>query len=322
MACFAPLLLILTGLADVLAANSCDLRRVVGRDLTLPFIYAELRIFHTVRWTHNNNIVFYRQDGRVSTGNATDVSLTGSLSLRNLQLSSSGEYRVSVLDSNSSAVLTWSCRVRVMDKVPKPELSYSCDFPNSFAHFSCQVAKPQGVEFSWTVDGKPVTGMKQSLSISLAKVKAGTSFMCNVANGVSMEGSCVVQSVCQRSQLMPLGLYSFSLKTVQMVCAGGAGVFLLLLGIIIVLCCRRNHQRLQGAGDRGEIRMEYAPHRQEPGSNNDEIVLLSSDPQLLNVPQPEGPTASRLSLHPNAVEGQRPSPVPKPRTRSPQTVTV
>lgn len=332
MARFVPLLAgLLAGLlAALLPANGCDFRRAVGQDLTLPFIYAELQLSHAMRWTHNNNIVFYRQGGHVSTGNATDVSLTGSLTLRNLQLSSSGEYRVSVLDSNGlQAAVAWSCHVCVMDKVPKPELSYICDFPTSSVHLSCQVAKTQGVKFSWAVDGKPVTGKTQRLSISLAKVEAGTSFSCSVANAVSAEGSCVLRSVCQRSPLTPLGLYCFSLNTVQAVFAGGAGAVLLLLAVIVTLCCRRNHRRPQGAGDRGGVRMERVPHGQEPGSNEDyEIMLSSSNPQLQNgersslVPQPEGPTANSLSPHPKDGEGQRPSPVPKPRTKSPQKAAV
>lgn len=324
MACFAPLLVVLTGLADLLVVNGCDFYHSVGQDLTLPFIFDRLDQSHVVRWTHNNSILFYRQRGHISTGNATDVSLAGSLLLKDLQLSSSGDYRVIVLHPNDTQAAAWSRRVCVLDSVPKPDLSYLCDFSASSVTLNCQVAKAQGVEFSWLVDGKFSTTKTQTLRVSLAKVEAGMSVVCSVANKVSRESSGTVRPLCQRPPPTPSGPYCFSLKTVQAAFAGGAGLFVLLLSIIVILCCRRQRRRPLGEGGGGETRMRDLRNAHE---RDYEVMLAPKEPQLQNsehcyltVPQPQEPTANRLPPCPE--EGQRASPVPKPRTKSPQTANV
>lgn len=320
MASFVPLLVVLTGLA----VNGCDFYRGVGQDLTLPFIFDRLDLSHVVRWTHNKNILFYRQRGYVSIGNASDVSLAGSLLLKDLQLSSSGDYRVIVLHPNNTQAAAWSRRLCVLDSVPKPDLSYLCDFSASSVTLNCHVAKAQGVEFSWLVDGKFLTTKTQTLSISLAKVEVGMSFVCRVANIVSRESSATVRPLCQRSLPTPSSPYCFSLKTVQAVFAGGAALVVLLLSIIMILCCRHQRHRPRGEGDGGETRMRDLRNAEEMEY---EVMLMSKEHQLqnsehcyLNVPQPDDPTANRLPACPE--EGQRASPVPKPRTKSPQTANV
>lgn len=322
MACFVPLLAVLTGLAALPAVNGCDFYRGVGQDLTLPFIFDRLDLSHVVRWTHNKTIVFYRQQGYVSVGNATDVSLVGSLLLKDLQLSSSGEYKVIVLHPNNVQAAAWSRHVCVLDSVPKPDLSYLCDFSASSVALNCRVAKAQGLAFSWVVDGKFLTTKAQTLSVSLAKVEVGMSFMCSVANAVSRESSGTVRPLCQRSPPTPSGPYCFSLRTVQAVFAGGAGLLLLLLGIIVILCCCRQRRGERYGGESREMR--DLRNMQEMDR---EVTLSPKEPQLQNsehcyltVPQPEDPTPNRLPACPE--EGQRASPVPKPRTKSPQRANV
>lgn len=334
MACLPSLLVILIVSVDLLAVNGCDIYGTVGQDLVLPFIYDKLDRFHVLRWTYNKNIVFYKQQSRVSIGNATDVSPTGSLTLSNLQFSSSGDYQADVLDRNNKPVATWSRRVCVIDRVPKPQLSSLCDFPASALHLNCHVDKTQGVEFSWAIDGKFLTSeKKQKLSVSLTKMKAGMSFMCGVANAVSRENSDIVRHTCTSAAATQADHYCFRLQTVQAVFAGAAGLFLLLLTIIIItLCCRRQRQRPQGARDGEEFAMHNARNRQEPGSVNPdyETMLSSVQPQgqssdqnyYATVPQAEDKPVTRLSQHLVVEEGQRSSPVPKPRTKSPQMAKV
>lgn len=324
MARFVPLLVPLAGLVGVLSANRCDLLGAVGQVLTLPFIYEALDRSHVLRWTHNKTLVFYRQGGLVSVGNTTDVSLTGSLWLRDLQLSSSGEYQVNVLNRNT-LVGERVFRVCVMDRVPRPQLSYRCDLPASSVHLSCDVANPQWVEFSWAIDGNVLTSEKsQKLSVSL-KDKARKSFTCSVANKVSREDSGVVRPVCDGSPPTPPGLYCFSIKTVQAVFVGGAGLVLLLLAIIITLCCRRQRHRPHQTGDRREYRMQDARKAQE---TEYETMLSPETPQPRDpepysaIPQPEDSSENRLSCQTVAKDGQGASPVPKPRTKSPQTASI
>lgn len=333
MACLPSLLVLLIGSVDLLAVNGCDIYGTVGQDLVLPFVYNGLNQSHVLRWTHNKKIVFYRQLGRVSIGNATDVSVNGSLTLNNLQFSSSGDYQVDVLDRKNKPVAKWSHRVCVIDRVPKPQLSSVCDFPASTLRLNCHVAETQGVEFSWAIDGKFLTGEKRrELSVSLMKMKAGMSFMCSVANAVSRENSDIVRHACTSSPATQAGNYCFRLQTVQAVFAGGAGLLLLLLIIIITLCCRRQRYRPLEARDGEEVRMRNTRTTQEPSSVNPdyETMLSSVKPQgqsseqhyYSTVPQPEDKPENRLSPHPVAEGGERYSPVPKPRTKSPQTANM
>lgn len=332
MACLAPLLVLLMGSADLLAVNGCHIYGAVGQDLVLPFTYTQLDLSHVLRWTHNKTIVFNREQSRVFVGKATDVSASGSLMLNDLQFSSSGDYQADVLNRNNKPVTTWSGRVCVLARVPKPQLSSVCNFPTSALCLNCHVAQTQGVEFSWTVDGKFLTNeTKPKLIFPLAKVKAGMSFMCSAANVVSSENSDIVRHTCS-SPATQADHYCFRLQSVQAVFAGGAGLVLLLLTIIITLCCRLQRQRPQGTRDAEEFRMRKARNVQKPGSVNldYETMLSPEEPQgqsseqryYSTIPEREDKTANRLSHHPVAEEDKRSSPVPKPRTKIPQTANA
>lgn len=330
MTCLASILVILIGSTDLLAVDGCDIYSTVGQDLVVPFIYEKLDLSHVLRWTHNNTIVFYRQRSRVTIGKAKDLSSTGSLTLNNLQFSSSGDYQVVVLNSTNQLVAKWSRRVCVIEKVGKPQLSSLCDFSASALLLNCHVAKTEGVEFSWAIDGKFLSEKQQQLSVSLEKMKAGMSFVCSAANAVSRANSDIVRHACTSSQARQTDNYCFSLQTVQAVFAGGAGLVLLLFTIIITLCCRRQRQSSQRARDVEKFRKRNARTVQEPGSATPdyEIMLSSVKPQGQSsvqdysiVPQPGDRTANRLSHHPVTEEGGS-SPVPKPRTKSPKTANV
>lgn len=332
MASLVSLLVLLMGPVDLLAANSCDIYVAVGQDLELPFVYDQLDLSYVLRWTHNKSIVFYRQQSRVTVGNASDLSRTGSLKLRDLQFSSSGDYQVDVLDRNNTPAVRWLRRLCVLEWAPKPQLTSFCDFPTSTLQLNCQVAKPQAVEFSWAIDGKILTSeKKQKLSVSLAKIKASTSFTCKAANAVSWVNSDIVRHSCTMSTATQTGNYCFRLQTVQATFAGGAGLLLLLLAIIITLCCcRRQRQRPQEAKDGEAFRMRNARNVREAAAvvPEYEVMLSPAKPQgqsseqdyYLPVPQAEDKPTNRH--HPAAEEAERSSPVPKPRTKSPQMAKV
>lgn len=326
-------LVILMGLLDLLAVNGCDIYGAVGQDLVLPFTYNRLDLSHVVRWVHNKSIVFYRQEGQVSTGNASDLSQNGSLTLHDLRFSSSGEYQVTVLHRDNTPAVRWSRRLCVLDRVPKPQLTSFCDFPTSTLQLTCQVARPEGVHFSWAIDGKFLPSEKeQKLNISLVKTKAGMSFTCSVANAISQGKSDIVRHACTTSAAPQARNYCFGLQTVQAVFAGGAFLLLLLLAIIITLCCRRQRRRSSGAKDGEAFRMRNTRNVREAGSVSPdyETMLPPARPHgqsgeqdyYLPVPQTQDKPANRPSNHPAAEEGKRYSPVPKPRTKSPQMAQV
>lgn len=339
MACFAVTLgvIILSGFIKLSAANKdiCDLYGAVGQSLTL--INGGLAKTDGLRWTHNNTIIFYKQQNKLSVGKPGDISVTGSLFLNNLKFSSAGIYEANVLHPNSTWTNTWTGRLCMMDKVSKPQLSYVCDFKSSAVNLNCHVAKPQGLSFSWTLDEKILSSeTKQTLSISLAHLKGDRSFTCSVANKVSNEMSDAVRPTCKSPSPSPPISLCFTRKTVVAVLAGGSSLILLLLIIIIILCCcHRCNKKKMRLRDKGEIRM-LSLNKQEPDSICPEYETMhptedSSTPPSPKpsprtsyqiVVQPEVQTENRPPKLSTAAEDQQPSPVPKPRTKGPQTPNV
>ncbi|XP_054476663.1 T-lymphocyte surface antigen Ly-9-like [Anoplopoma fimbria] len=334
MASFAATLgvIILSGFIDLTAANkdTCDLHALVGQSLTLPSVFKGLANSDVLRWTHNSTIILYRDKGKVTVGKSTDISATGSLLLKNLKFSSAGAYQGDVLNSTGTLVKTWTGRLCMMDKVSKPQLTYMCDPKSSAVNLNCHVANPQGLVFSWTLNEKTLTSeTRQTLSISLAQLQAERSFSCSVANKASSkEKSDTVRPTCKG----PPPPVCFTSKTVVALLAGGAGLILFLLIIIIGLCCCHIRIKTQmRRRDEGEMRM-LSLNKREPDSISPEYETMhpnvdstpNSSPGdcYMTVTQPEAQTENRPAQLATAAEGLRPSPVPKPRTKSPQTPNI
>ncbi|KAM7414923.1 hypothetical protein PAMA_019644 [Pampus argenteus] len=323
MACFAATLgvIILSGFIKLSAADKdiCDHYAAVGQSLTL--VHGGRASTEDLKWTHNNTIIFLRQQGKVSVGKPDDVSANGSLLLKNLKFSSAGIYKAGTM----ATMLT--VHICMMDKVPKPQISYVCDSKSGAVNLNCHVAKPQGLVFSWTLDENTLTSeTNQTLSISLTHLKGERSFTCSVANKVSKEKSNRVHPSCETPSPPPLLCFTFKIVTAAL--AGGSSLILLLLVVIIVLCCKRTKMRHR---DKGELRM-VSLNKQEPDSISPDYETMhpteesSTPPELQayaqSVSEPEVQTEKSLPLLPTAAEDQQPSPVPKPRTKGPQTPNV
>ncbi|XP_069551204.1 T-cell surface antigen CD2-like [Brachyistius frenatus] len=337
MACFTTILhvIILLGFINVSAGekDNCEIYAAVGQSVTLPFVFDGLVNSYVVRWTHNSKIIFYREQGRVSIGKSTDISATGSLLLKVLTSASAGTYRVNILYPNGTFVKTWTGRLCMMDNVSKPELNYVCDLKTGAVNLNCQTAKPQDLVFSWALDGKTLTSeTKQTLSISLTQLKGERSFSCSVANKVSKESSSIVRPTCKSPSPPPLLCYTP--KTVKTALIGGAGVILLLLIIVIVLCCcyRRKKSQMR-LGDKGALRMLSLNKREDGAISPEYETMHPTENSLPPTPQPppracyqtvqpEVHTESGPAQLPTAAEEQQPSPVPKPRTKNPQTPNI
>ncbi|XP_056273010.1 uncharacterized protein LOC130195490 [Pseudoliparis swirei] len=333
MARFAATLcvVILSGFIDLTAANkdTCDLHAVVGQSLTLPFVYEELVNSHVLRWTHNRTIILYRQ-GKVSIGKLEDLSATGSLLLKNLQYSSAGVYQAQLLNPNGTLAKAWSGRLCVMDKVIKPQLVYTCDPKSGAVNLNCHVAKPQNWMFSWTLNEKTLTSeTRPTLSISLTRLKGEMSFTCSVENKVSKEKSDTVRPTCKSPP--PAPTICFKSKTLVAVLAGGAGLILFMLIIIIVLCiCHIRIKTQMRRRHGGEMAM-LSLNKRVPDSEYETILPTEDSPPLRHnsspvacyekVSQPEAQTENRPA-QPSTDAAAEPSPVPKPRTKSPHMPNI
>ncbi len=339
MACFAAtLLIILYGFISLSAANkdACELNAAVGQSLTLPFDYYRLSNSHVLRWTHNENIIFYRERGRVSFGKKEDISATGSLLLKNVQLSNAGTYQVNVLHPNNTLAKTWSGRLCVMDKVSKPQLTYSCDLKSDAVILNCHVADPKGLVFSWTLDENTLTSeTKQKLSITLTKLKGESNFTCSVENKISKEKSDTVRPNCKSLSPPPPTLLCFTSKTVVATLVGEAALTLLLLTIIFVLCCcHRQNKSKMTFSNTGQLGMIYRSKRETVSISPDYETMQptevsacrssqsSAEACYESVSPPGAPTENLPPQLATVNEGQQPSPVPKPRTKSPKTQNI
>uniref|UniRef100_A0A667WYQ2 Ig-like domain-containing protein n=1 Tax=Myripristis murdjan TaxID=586833 RepID=A0A667WYQ2_9TELE len=331
MACFASSLsiIILAGFINLSVAlkDTCDLYAAVGQMLSLPFDYKELANTHVLRWTHNNTIIFYRQPGRVSVGKLEDISATGSLQLKNLKFSSAGIYKADVLNNNGTFVKGWTGRLCIMEKVSKPQVKHVCDSKANIVTLTCFVTKPQGLVFSWTLDEKTLASeTKQTLSISLTKLKGENNFTCSVANNVSKEKSNAIRLTCKGSEPAPPAKLCFQRKAVMAVLAGMTSLILLLLIIIIILCWRLRHNKtLTSLGDKGEHQMVPMNKYKRHESNSPEYETMHPT-EASPAPSPKLPPRAYEHSVPQAQEkllevstpaevGQ-PSPVPKPRMKT------
>ncbi|XP_019748982.1 uncharacterized protein LOC109529906 [Hippocampus comes] len=303
--------------------DACDLYGAVGQTMELPFVYNRLANTDVLRWTHNGTIIFNREQTRVSVGKPEDVSKTGSLLLKNLKLSSGGWYQVTVRHPNRTLVTMWTGRLCAMDKVSQPRLGYICDLRTGFVNLSCDVANPHESFFSWTVDDVNLLGAtKQTLNVSLDREK---SFACRVRNRFSAERSDAVRPACKTpaaTAATPSTLFCFTPKTIIAALAGVAALFLALL-VVVAASCRRcgrkkTRKRVLGKGDLGMVSVRQ--QRSELNSPEYETMSPADVPtSAFPEPLPRTRQSSENLVQLEQAAAKDPSPVPKPRTKNPQT---
>lgn len=327
MTCFtAALCLIqLLGLIDRSAGNndSCTIYAAFGGNVTLPLVFEGLGKSHLLKWTHNKKVIFYRQNGRVSHGKPEDVTATGSILLKNVEFSQTGIYEANVSQSNGALVKMWTGHLCVMEKVSKPQLNYVCD--SSAVSLTCHTDKPQGLSFTWTLNKKTLLSeTRQTLSFSLSQLNEEIHFSCSVANKVSKESSATVRPTCKAP------LLCFKPQMVVAALAGGAGLILLLFVTVVILCCfLKCNKTKRNLGDKGQLKMLSIKKREAESISPDYETIQNSSssnpkpsPTACNevISRPDAQTENRqLSA---AAEGQRSSPVPKPRTKIGQTQNI
>ncbi|XP_075997952.1 hepatic and glial cell adhesion molecule-like [Genypterus blacodes] len=328
MACFAAavLLICLFGFVNLSGAkDACDLYGTVGQSVTVPYVYEVMTNTDQMRWTHNKTIVFYRELGRVTVGKPTDVSVNGSLLLKNLKFSSAGIYQVVVLNRTGAFANRWMGQLCVQAKVSKPEVKFVCDTKASIVMLTCNVAQSQGLEFSWTLDEKVVRSeTKQTMTVALARLKGDNNFTCSVANKVSNEKSSTVRLPCKSPTPPPL--VCFPRKTVLAALAGGVCLILILIIIIVVIVClcRRRNKALISLNVDQVLQLNEC---EQPFSTSPDYEIMNATPTPSPAPSPrpsnsaipqfESQPSGKLEELSAPAEVKEPSPVPKPRRKAP-----
>ncbi|XP_077424815.1 uncharacterized protein LOC144053844 [Vanacampus margaritifer] len=310
--------------------DACDLYVAVGQTTELPFVYNSLANTDMLSWTHNGTVVFNREQTRVSVGKPEDVSKTGSLLLRNPKLSSGGWYQATVRHPNRTLATMWTRRLCAVDKAPQPRLGYVCDLKIGFVNLSCHVANPHDLSFSWIVDDVTLLGAaKQTLNVSLHREK---NFACRVKNRFSTEKSDSVRPACKNllvtSPATPSTLFCLTSKRIIAVLAGEAAFFLLLLVVVAVLCRRRRSKTDIHVSGKENFRLASVRQPASELSSPDYETMNPADvptqipgalPRICH-PSASTPSENRARLEQAAAKD--PSPVPKPRTKNPQTTNM
>ncbi|KAK2842518.1 hypothetical protein Q5P01_012718 [Channa striata] len=317
--------IIVSGFVSLSAANTC-IYAAVGQDVSLPFNFKGLKDAQMLKWSHNNTVVYLSNKGKVTPGKKEDVSSEGSLLVKNVQFSGAGIYQAQVVNADNSKD-QWTGHLCVMEKVSKPHLAYVCDLKSGVVNLYCNVTSPQGLLFSWTQDKKTLTGeTRQTLSVSLAKLKGEETFVCGVANKVSTENSDVVRPACKSASPLPKTFHCFTSTLVLAALAGQGGLIVVLLIIVIILCCRHKRIKTQMKPRNAvELRMPSVKQQETaPSSPDYETMHATEDyPHVSPKPSPrgcyrnEGQAENSPAQLSTAEERPNPSPVPKPRTKSP-----
>ncbi|XP_029010700.1 uncharacterized protein LOC114857930 [Betta splendens] len=333
-AVMAAVFLLGCSLLSAADTDTCKVYAAVGKNLTLSFeLSYKLSSRDGLKWTHNGTTVYWRDSSGLIYLMADSVSSTGSLLLNNLQFSSAGFYEATVSNPSQRETKIWSGRVCVVDAVTKPQLTYDCDFKAGAVVLNCKAPSPQALLFSWTLGTTLLQKeMGQTLRLPLERLKGG-SVACVVNNKASGANSDAVLPVCKSPTPPPRvpapgpGQVCLPLKTFGAMLVGGAGLVLVLLIVIIVLCCRHKRTGAQmRSGNKAELRLTSV-NKQELGSiGPDYETMPASEDYPCPSPRPSPRACKNTAeaqqkplLAAPAEEEQKPSPVPKPRTKLTQT---
>uniref|UniRef100_A0A8C5CZQ6 Ig-like domain-containing protein n=1 Tax=Gadus morhua TaxID=8049 RepID=A0A8C5CZQ6_GADMO len=178
------LLLTTSSIVAAVSEETLNVYALLGSNLTLSLDQKLLSYQDTLRWTHNNKVIFSRLSGVVHRGKPTDIDAAGSLQLLNLSDSSAGDYKADVYDRTG--------------KVSTPVVTILCGSSGVTATLKCDVLNRKYVVYAWTHEGQLLTGeTKPTLSVSLAKFKGDKGFGCSVSNSASKAQSNTVQLKCK-----------------------------------------------------------------------------------------------------------------------------
>ncbi|CAL9696914.1 unnamed protein product [Knipowitschia caucasica] len=310
------ILLIFTTILDITSARkeTCDLHAAVGIRLALPFVFESVIESEKVVWWHNSTVIYQQDKGKVSVGKPEDINHRGSLVLINPKLASAGDYEAKVYNLSGAELKTWKGFLCVMEKVPKPTLSYSCD--QKSVMFKCDTDKSQDLRYTWKMDDKVLAGeTRVTLTLALSQLKSKNRFFCCVSNLVSNEISGIVSPVCNNPAATTQNLLCFRPQLVFAGLAGGVGVIIILVVAIVVLGCHRRRNTIPKRRDK----KSFSPQPQ-PDTDYETMTVPKDSPE------PELELSLRAdhqeSVHEAEAAGDSrvdPSPVPKPRTKRTNT---
>uniref|UniRef100_A0A8C9QPY2 Ig-like domain-containing protein n=1 Tax=Scleropages formosus TaxID=113540 RepID=A0A8C9QPY2_SCLFO len=193
-------------------------------DLGYPYTKAEDELV----WKRSTVTIIKQKKGKLVTGKEGDVEDNGSLVLHNVTMEQKGEYSAEVFNSGGKQVYSVTKNLCVREKVSKPgKPSFTCsDFS---VKLTCS-AQGTSSDIVWLKNNKETKKTGTALILKLTEITAADEFSCSISNKIRS----AQRFRKQHPQQLPLNLLS--------ILAGGGGLFLILVGVLVFCCFRRYRQ--------------------------------------------------------------------------------
>ncbi|XP_062866867.1 T-cell surface antigen CD2-like [Trichomycterus rosablanca] len=238
MALGAVAVLFLSALNLFTFADSCNITKLVGAEVTLKLDYSGWTESTDLKWKKDKTTVIYPGTNKI---NNVEVN-KGSLVFKNLTLKDAATYSYEIYTVEGQQAKKGEYKLCVLEKVPKPNLNYTCQ--NTTATLKCDVQGNQDLDFSWNKNGKKITEInKKTSSFSTKAEKGDERYTCTASNAAHNSTSDTVQVSCPADESL---LFGFN-KWIMIGILAGGGFLVLLLIIVLISCsvtsCHRKEKR-------------------------------------------------------------------------------
>ncbi|KAK3529478.1 hypothetical protein QTP70_031723, partial [Hemibagrus guttatus] len=243
------------------------------------------------------------------------------LDLQHVKLSDSGTYTVEVFDGKGANIKSYTETVCVYVKVPKPRVNVTCQ--DEKIYVTCEVEDSKDLSFSWSKNGKDIKEKEKVLIVKADKSK----YTCTAKNPVHNNASDQVKAACNMSQDT---LFGFDFTLMVGILAGGGGLVLALIILLVSLACRSCKRREKHQRDEEEFRLNYINTNHHPQKGKQTARGQPAPPEPVDygsaedLSQAPGEAASRPRTQqrgrppppPIDDDEEQPPPLPQPRKKA------
>lgn len=278
------------------SADSGIIWGALGHDINLTIPVFQGTKVDEVRWVKGGNLVAQskRNTKGFSKSEAFEILADGSLHIKQLKRDDNGTYDVEVYDVNGKSKLQKAFRLRILERVSKPAITWEC----SNTTLTCEVKEGTDLELK-LYRGKRLLASGHQKIIGHKWTTLSGPFKCNAKNKVSEESVTAVVSCSEK------GLHFYLI-----VGAGAGGLLLVILGALSVFCiCKRKKQNRRRKEEELEIKAPRMSTVERGPKLYSTPAAASQNPGASQAPPPPG--------HHLQTPGHRPLP-PSHRTREHQ----
>uniref|UniRef100_A0A8C9VEN7 Ig-like domain-containing protein n=1 Tax=Scleropages formosus TaxID=113540 RepID=A0A8C9VEN7_SCLFO len=213
----------------VTADAKCDVSGEVGDRVPIDLGYPYTKAEDELVWKRSTVTIIKQKKGKLVTGKEGDVEDNGSVVLHNVTMEQKGEYSAEVFNSGGKQVYSVTKNLCVREKVSKPgKPSFTCS--GSSVKLTCD-AQGTSSDIVWLKNNKETKKTGTALTLKLAEITAADEFSCSISNKIRSAQSDAVKVSCPERKLFGLDMY-----IMIAILAGGGGLFLILVGVLIPSC--------------------------------------------------------------------------------------